>query len=615
MLRAALTRVALLAKDLNAMAATIGKFVAAHAAGKPFTTTIEETYDRIAAHDDPALFIAIRPKADTLAIAQRLAASGSVGKPLYGVPFVVKDNIDVAGLPTTAACPAFAYRPERSAFVVERLEQAGAIVIGKTNLDQFATGLVGVRSPYGVPRNALRPDLIPGGSSSGSATAVGAGLVPFSLGTDTAGSGRVPAALNGIVGLKPSLGALSASGVVPACRTLDTISIFASDVADAFTVFQLAIAYDENDAYSRTFREPALSALPSGIRLGVPRPDQLQFFDDEEAAAAFARGVKLAELLGANIVEFDFGPFAEVARVLYDGPWVAERYAAVKPLIETHPEALLPVTRAIIEGARKFDAVATFEAFYRLAAMKRRTSRVWREFDAMLVPTMPRFYTVAEVEADPVRLNSRLGTYTNFVNLLDLCAIAVPAGARGDGLPSSVTLIGPSGSDGLLAGAAQAIEGHASASTRAAGSIAPRASSGAPSERIEIAVLGAHLSGLPLNRELVELGAAFSREVETAPDYRLFALPGSVPAKPGLLRVAEGSGSAVKAEIWTLDRAGFGEFVARIPPPLGIGTIRLSDGGSVKGFLVEAEGVKAAEDVSRFGGWRAYLASRRASGP
>jgi allophanate hydrolase len=605
-----LTATTLPAGDLNVMAATIATLLAAHAAGKSLKATIEETYDRIAAHADPALFIAVRPKAEALAIAARLEASGSAGKPLFGVPFVVKDNIDVAGLPTTAACPAFAYRPESSAFVVERLERAGAIVIGKTNLDQFATGLVGVRSPYGVPRNALRSDLIPGGSSSGSATAVGAGLVPFSLGTDTAGSGRVPAALNGIVGLKPSLGALSTSGVVPACRTLDTVSIFARDVADAFRVFELAIAFDEGDAYSRSFREPSLSAFPSGIRLGVPRPDQLQFFDDNDAAAAFSQDVRLAQSLGARIVEFDFEPFAEVARMLYDGPWVAERYAATKPLIETNPEALHPVTRAIIESARKFDAVAAFEALYRLAERKRRTSRAWSEFDAMIVPTMPRFYTVAEVEADPVRLNSRLGTYTNFVNLLDLCAIAVPGGGRGDGLPSSVTLIARSGADGLLAGIASAIAARSGAPEKAALPTAPRATTNASGERVEIAVVGAHLSGLPLNRELVELGASFSREVETSPDYCLFALPGSAPAKPGLLRVADGAGSAIAAEIWTLDRAGFGDFVARIPAPLGIGTIRLNDGGSVKGFLVEAEAVKAAEDVSRFGGWRAYLASR-----
>ncbi|HEY1783463.1 MAG TPA: allophanate hydrolase [Roseiarcus sp.] len=586
------------------MTGTIGTFLAAHAAGKALTATIEETYARIEAHDDPALFIAIRPKAEALAIAERLQA-GPGGRPLYGVPFVVKDNIDVAGLQTTAACPAFAYSPAKSAFVVERLERAGAIVIGKTNLDQFATGLVGIRSPYGIPRNALRSDLIPGGSSSGSATAVGTGLVPFALGTDTAGSGRVPAALNGIVGLKPSLGALSTSGVVPACRTLDTVSVFATNVADAFAVYRAAIAFDEQDAYGRPLPAPALSALPGGIRLGVPRAGQLQFFDDANAAEAFSQDLELARSLGARIVEFDFEPFAEVARALYDGPWVAERYSAVKGLIESHPEALNPVTRTIIEGARKFDAVAAFEAFYRLADQKRKTAHVWSEFDAMLVPTMPRPYTVAEVEADPIRLNSRLGTYTNFVNLLDLCAIAVPSTMRADGLPSSVTLIAPAGADGLIAGVAAAIEARSGASASL-----PPAKSRAPGDRIEIVVVGAHLSGLPLNRELVELGAAFSREVETTPDYRLFALPGSSPAKPGLLRVGDGAGAAIRAEVWTLDPAGFGAFVSRIPPPLGIGTIRLDDGGSVKGFLVEAEAVKAAEDVSRFGGWRAYLKSR-----
>ena len=584
---------------------TIGTLLAAHDAGKPLTATIEETYDRIEKHADPALFIAIRPKSEVLAVAERVQASGPEGKPLYGVPFVVKDNIDVAGLPTTAACPAFAYQPTRSAFAVEKLERAGAIVIGKTNLDQFATGLVGVRSPYGIPRNALRPDLIPGGSSSGSATAVGAGIVPFSLGTDTAGSGRVPAAFNGIVGLKPSLGALSTSGVVPACRTLDTISIFARDVADAFTVFQAACAFDKGDAYCRPFPQSALSALPSGIRLGVPRPDQRQFFDDTDAADAFSRDIQLAASLGARIVEFDFEPFTEVARALYDGPWVAERYAATKPLIENNPEALLPVTRSIIEGARKFDAVAAFEAFYRLADQKRKTSGVWSEFDAMLVPTAPRLYTVAEVEADPIRLNSRLGTYTNFVNLLDLAAIAVPSGVRGDGLPSSVTLIAPAGADGLIAGIAAAIQTRSDLSASPSLAISP-----VPSDRIEIAVVGAHLSGLPLNRELVELGASFSREVETTADYRLFALPGSSPPKPGLLRVGDGAGAAIKAEVWTLDPAGFGAFVAKIPAPLGIGNIRLKDGGSVKGFLVEAEAVKAAEDVSHFGGWRAYLKPR-----
>ncbi len=594
------------------MTDTIAKLMAAYAGGKTVQSTIEETYERIVRHDDPALFIALRPKSDALALAQRLQEERRDGMPLFGVPFVVKDNIDVAGLPTTAGCPAFSYLPEKSAFVVERLERAGAIVIGKTNLDQFATGLVGVRSPYGVPRNALRPDLIPGGSSSGSATAVGAGLVPFSLGTDTAGSGRAPAALNGIVGLKPSLGALSTSGVVPACRTLDTVSIFALDVEDAFAVYRAAFGYDESDAYSRNFPRPALSGVPAGLRIGIPRAGQLEFFDDTEAKAAFAGDVASVEALGARVVEFDFEPFAEVARLLYEGPWVAERYAATKPLIEAHPEAFHPVTRTIIEGARKFDAVATFEAFYKLADRRRRTQRAWSDFDVMMVPTIPRPYTIAEVEADPVRLNSRLGTYTNFVNLLDLSAFATPSGVRGDGLPASVTLIGPAGADGLLAGFAATIQARSGAPMGATGMLAPAAPTIAvqpPGGRIALAVAGAHLAGLPLNRELLELGAAFVRETETTKDYRLFALQ-TQPPKPGMLRVADGAGTAIKVEVWTLDPSAFGVFVDKIPAPLGIGAVRLSDGASVKGFLVEAEAVKSAPDISAYGGWRAYFASR-----
>ncbi len=594
------------------MTESLAALLAAHAGGKAVGATIDETYDRVERHNDPALFIALRPKAETLAIAARLQADGLKGKPLFGVPFVVKDNIDVAGLSTTAACAAFAYQPQKSAFVVDRLERAGAIVIGKTNLDQFATGLVGVRSPYGVPRNALRPDLIPGGSSSGSATAVGAGLVPFSLGTDTAGSGRAPAALNGIVGLKPSLGALSGAGLVPACRTLDTISIFARNAADAFAVFEAACGYDESDPFSRAFPPPALSGAPKGLRVGIPRRDQLQFFGDPGSEAAFARDVAAVESLGLRLVEFDFEPFAEVAKLLYEGPWVAERYAATKPLIETHPEALHPVTRSIIEGARKFDAVAAFEAFYKLADRRRRAGRVWSDFDIMLLPTIPRPYTVAEVEADPIRLNSRLGTYTNFVNLLDLAAFATPSGMRGDGLPSSVTLIAPSGTDGLLAGVAAAIQAHSGAPMGATGKAppdAPRSAAEHPRGRIALAVVGAHLAGLPLNREIVDLGGAFLREAETTADYRLFALPTS-PAKPGLLRVSDGAGTAIKAEIWTLDPASFGVFVARVPPPLSIGAIRLADGSSVKGFLVEAEAVAGAADISKFGGWRSYLASK-----
>ncbi|MGA2795344.1 MAG: allophanate hydrolase [Roseiarcus sp.] len=594
------------------MGLTIKSILAAHAAGKKLTETIEECYRRIAAHGDPALFITLRPRAETLAIAAALEAAGPEGKPLFGLPFVVKDNIDVAGLPTTAACPAFAYLPKRSAFVVERLERAGAIVVGKTNLDQFATGLVGVRSPYGVARNALRADLIPGGSSAGSATAVGAGLAPFSLGTDTAGSGRVPAALNGIVGLKPTLGALSMTGVVPACRTLDTVSIFALDVADAFLAYRIAAGYDAADPWSRALPAPAMSAPPSQFRIGVPNPSQRKFFGDSEAEAAFSRDIATLAALGGEIVEFDMEPFYAVARLLYEGPWVAERYAATKPLIEANPEALHPVTRSIIEGARGWDAVACFEAMYKLAALRRQTAGAWASFDIMAVPTIPRPYTIGEVEADPFRLNANLGTYTNFVNLLDLCAIAAPSGGRADGLPSHLTLIGPAGADGFLAGVAAQAQAHSGATMGATGLAAqapPASPLRAPPGRIELAVVGAHMSGLPLNRELVELGGVLLREVETVASYRLYALPGTIPAKPGLLRVAPREGASIAAEIWGLDARAFGAFVANIPSPLGVGTLSFTDGASAKGFLVEAEAVKGAQDVSRFGGWRAYVRS------
>ena len=591
------------------MELTIHSILAAHAKGKKLTDTVAEVYARIAAHADPALFITLRPKEEVLALAAALQASGPHGRPLHGVPFAVKDNIDVAGLPTTAACPAFAYHPQRSSFAVERLERAGAIVLGKTNLDQFATGLVGTRSPYGVPRNALRADLIPGGSSSGSATAVGAGLVPFALGTDTAGSGRVPAGLNGIVGLKPTLGLLSNTGVVSACRTLDTISIFALDVADAFLACQVAAGHDPADFGSRAFPAPVLSAAPRYLRIGVPRHGQLQFFGDPHAAAAFARDIASLAAAGATLVEFDMEPFSAVARLLYDGPWVAERYAATKPLIETRPEAFHPVTLAIIQGARQHDAVACFEAGYKLAALKRQTAGICAGFDVMAVPTLPRFYTLAEVQADPVRLNANLGFYTNFVNLLDMAAIAVPSGLRGDGLPSSLTLVGVAGSDGYLAGLATQIQLRSGAGLGATGAkvAAPvPAPVRAPPGRIELAVVGAHLSGLPLNRELVACGAILLREAQTLPHYRLYALPGTVPPKPGLLRVATDAGAGIACEVWALEAAAFGSFVANIPAPLGIGTLGLADGTSVKGFLVEAEAVKAAEDITHFGGWRAY---------
>jgi allophanate hydrolase len=562
------------------------------------TESVRKALARLAAIDDPAIFISLRSEADLLAEAAALAAAGRDGKPLYGLLFAVKDNIDVAGLDTTAACPAFAYRPERSAYVVERLIAAGAIVLGKTNLDQFATGLVGVRSPHGVPRNVVRPDLIPGGSSSGSAVAVAADIVDFSLGTDTAGSGRIPAGMNGIVGLKPSLGLLSSTGMVPACRTLDTISVFARTVGLARQVAAIAAGYDASDAYSRKLPAPAAGAAPATFRVGVPPVGQRRFFGDTAAESAYAADLARLESLGATIVEVDFEPLHQVARLLYEGPWVAERYVATKALIESQPDAFHPVTLKIIGGAKGLTAIAAFEAIYKLAELKRETLPLIESVDCLAVPTVPRMYTVAEVEADPIALNSNLGTYTNFVNLLDLAAVSVPSGERSDALPSSLTLIGRAGSDGHLAALAALIE------TRERAAEPLRSAS----DRIEIAVVGAHLSGLPLNHELTGAGGVFLRAVSTTPDYRFFALPNTSPPKPGLLRVATGQGTPVATEVWSLDPAAFGAFVARIPAPLGIGTLQLADGTSPKGFLVESEAVRDAEDISSYGGWRAYLA-------
>lgn len=565
------------------------------------TEAVRAAYAALARQDDKAIFIALKPEAEAIEEAARLEAEGQAGRPLFGMVVAVKDNIDVAGLPTSAACPAFSHIPEKSARAVDILEAAGAIVMGKTNLDQFATGLVGVRSPYGVPRNALRADLIPGGSSSGSAVAVAAGIVDAALGTDTAGSGRVPAGLNGIVGLKPSLGLISSSGMVPACRTLDTISVFARDVATALLVSEAIAGLDATDAYSRRLPLPAASGFPPALRVGVPLAGQRQFFGDSLSEAAYERDLATLADKGASIVPIDFEPLHAVARLLYEGPWVAERYAAVKALIEDDPEALHPVTRGIISGAKGHDAVSAFEAFYRLAEYRRDLAPVLAGVDVLAVPTVTRFYTLAELDEVPVRYNSNLGAYTNFVNLLDMAAISVPVGRRDDGLPSSLTLIGPAGSDGYLAGIAAGLEGS--------GMGPVPASPG----RIELAVVGAHLSGLPLNRELVSLGATFLRSVVTQPDYRFFALPGTVPPKPGLLRVAAGAGQAIATEVWALEPESFGRFVANIPAPLGIGTLALADGSAVKGFLVEAVATAGAEDISDYGGWRAFLAARQSA--
>jgi allophanate hydrolase len=594
---------------------TVAEIVAAHRAGTASPEeTVARSFARLRSVADPALFISLRDEAEVIAEARALTAEGPADRPLYGVPLAVKDNIDVKGLPTTAACPAFAYRPDADATAVARLKAAGAIVIGKNNLDQFATGLVGVRSPYGIPRNPFDPRLIPGGSSSGSAVAVATGIVPLALATDTAGSGRVPAGFGNIVGLKPSLGLVSTAGVVPACRTLDCVSVFALTSDDAFAALALMAGPDPADPYSRPRPLGRLGAVPGDFRLGVPRPGQRLFFGDGRMASAYEMAITRFVGLGAEIIEFDIEPFYEAARLLYEGPWVAERYLTVRSLLASASDAIHPVTRQIILSGARASAPDAFAALYRLEGLRRMRDHVFRSIDALLLPTVPTAYTIDQVLADPIGLNSRLGTYTNFVNLLDLCGIAIPAALHADGTPFGVTLLAPAGHDAMLASIGRVF--HAStALTLGALGVAqpplPRLPAAPGPGETAIAVVGAHLSGLPLNGELRSSGARLIETVRTANEYRLFALPGTHPPRPGLLRVAGSAGAAIELEIWAMPQEPYGRFVAAVPAPLTIGTIRLADGRTVQGFLVEAEAVIGARDISSFGGWRAFLAAKK----
>jgi allophanate hydrolase len=490
----------------------------------------------------------------------------------------------VAGLPTTAACPAFAYTARADAAAVARLLAAGAMLVGKTNLDQFATGLVGVRSPYGTPRNPFDARYVPGGSSSGSAVAVAQGLASFALGTDTAGSGRVPAGFCNLVGLKPSRGVISCEGVVPACRSLDCVSVFATSSADAAIVLAAARGESEGDPYARPYRPVTLPGW-RGLRLGIPEAPE--FFGDAAYSKLFSAARTRARHLGARIVPIDLEPFMAVARLLYEGPWVAERYAAVGGFIDAHGSEVHPVTKRIIAPARSMTAVDTFQAMYRLEALRRKAGRVWNEIDALMVPTAPTIPTLADLDADPIGPNARLGTYTNFVNLLDLAGLALPAGRRDDGVPFGITLLAPAMTDDALLALGRDWEGL-----------------------VELAVVGAHLEGQPLHHELE--GAALVRRTRTSSAYRLFALAGTVPPKPGLVRT-RAEGTPIEVEVYALDAARFGRFVARIPPPMAIGTVELADGAKVKGFVCEPGALEGAADISAYGGWRAYLAASAAS--
>lgn len=573
-------------------------------------------YRRVAAVGDPGIFIHLADEADTVALAEALPPLDRAGdKPLWGIPFAVKDNIDVAGMPTTAACPAFAYSPAADAACVARLRAAGAIPVGKTNLDQFATGLVGLRSPYRPPRNALDPRIVPGGSSSGSAVAVAHGIVPFALGTDTAGSGRVPAALNNIVGLKPTLGAVSARGMVPACRTLDTVSVFALSVADAYDVFAAAAGYDADDPYARHVAPRPLGGPAGPLRLGVPKPDDRDFRSDAAQKAAFDRDMARLGELGVALVEVPFAPFRAVADLLYEGPWVAERFAAIADILRDDPDAVHPTTRAVIDRARAFDAVDTFRAFYRLAGLKREIEALCADLDGLCVPSVPSFPSLDELAADPIGPNSRLGVYTNFANLLDLCAVAVPTGARADGRPGGITLLAPAGHDRTVADLGARVHARAGHPCGATGLMppAPPAPEATPREgETVVAAVGAHMRDLPLNGELTARGARFLRQSRTAPWYRLYVLPDGPPTRPGLVRVRDGA--AIELELWAMPREEVGAFLAGIAAPLGLGTVVLEDGTGVTGFLCEAEAVRDAADITATGGWRAYLAGLAKTG-
>ncbi|HVT87648.1 MAG TPA: allophanate hydrolase [Tepidisphaeraceae bacterium] len=580
-----------------------------------------EFFDRLLAkidnYSEPAVWI---DRFSRIEIKNQLDAAlkrklSGISQPLFGIPFAIKDNIDFAGHATTAGCPAFARMAEQSATAVRKLCDAGAIAVGKTNLDQFATGLVGTRSPYGVCKNPFNREYISGGSSQGSAVAVAAGLVSFALGTDTAGSGRVPAAFNNVVGLKPSRGLISTSGVVPACKSLDCVSILALRVDDARTVFDLIVEYDSEDPYSRKPESipPAKPIPSSNFRFGVPRDSQLRFYGDREAESLYRKTIERMQSIGGLPVEIDFEPFGRAAELLYAGPWVAERFMVARETMLLKPDALLPVTRQILVWGEAIKATEAFGAMYELQTHCQAAEAQWAKMDMLLLPTAGTIYKIAAVEADPLQTNINLGYYTNFVNLMDLCAVAVPTGFISNGLPLGATLIGRAGQDRPLMQVADLLHRKLGigpgVSRLPISSKSPTRSSTLKSAKL--AVVGAHLSGMPLNHQLTSIGATLVRAVQTAPIYRLYALPNTTPAKPGMVRTSNGDGHHIALEVWEMSAESFGQFVSAIPSPLGIGTIQLEDGEQVQGFLCENFAIEGATDISHFGGWRAFVNSRQ----
>jgi allophanate hydrolase len=531
--------------------------------------------------------------------------------PLYGVPFAIKDNIDLAGIPTTAACPAFAYVPEQSATIVEQLIALGAIPLGKTNLDQFATGLNGTRSPYGECRNSVHSDYPSGGSSAGSSLAVALGVCSFALGTDTAGSGRVPAALNNLIGLKASKGLISTAGVVPACRTLDCVTFFTATAAEASQLLALTARLDPRDEYSRTnplWNDGSAFGKVAAFRFGVPK--QLEFLGCSESPKLFAATVEHLKAIGGEPVEIDFAPFLEAARLLYEGPWVAERYSVAGELIEQQPDAVLPVIKAVLEKAPGTTAVGLFRAQYRLQQLKAICDRIMASVDCILTPAYPRPVTLDELHAEPVKRNSDLGYYTNFMNMLDYAAVAVPAGTMQNALPWGVTLFGRVFTDQYLLSLADALQRRTGTELIGRQSITtPAPANPARNDRARVVVCGAHLDGLPLNWQLKQRGGTLLEATQSSPDYKLYALPGGPPFRPGMVRVDKG-GAAIDVEVWEIPSSELGSFLTGIPAPLGLGKVQLADGRWETGFICEPYGLEGAVDISQFGGWRAYIKSR-----
>ena len=561
------------------------------------------SYDKV----QPQAWISRARDEDVLAQAERVDQRITDGEslPLAGVPVAVKDNIDVLGLETTAACPAFAYRPERSAPIIERLTAAGALILGKTNLDQFATGLTGTRSPYGPLGCVFNREYVSGGSSSGSAVVVGAGVVPLGLGSDTAGSGRVPAAFNNLVGLKPTRGRWSTRGLVPACRSLDCVTTLTANVADAARVDAILTYFDREDPFARR-TPPQIPTIGTQFRLGVPRITELRDLAPEDARC-FAAAVARLQAIGATAVEIDVAQLLEAARLLYGGPWVAERTGILEPLLERSPDAIHPVVRAIVQAGKGISAVEAFRGLHALQGYARAAEEVWEQVDVLVLPTTPAIYRIGEVLAEPVALNAQLGHYTNFVNLLDMSAIAVPAGFRANSTGVGVSLIGPAWCDASLldlAGRYTDTSGEPSP---------PRLDLQMRSARVQLCVVGAHLSGMPLHWQLSSRAARLVRRTLTAPLYRLYAMTSQSPPKPALVHAGV-DGAAIEVEVYELDFAAFGSFVSEVPPPLAIGTVTMADGSSIKGFVAEPRAIVGALDITADGGWRAYLERSEAVG-